>query len=88
MNMRLKISTKVANLQGTEGQLELLGDIWTWLENLRNANHLEVPSVHVRIILNWVLHKYNGTAWTGLIWLRIGQAAGRLVNVVMHVRVP
>jgi hypothetical protein len=33
------------------------------------------------IILKWIL-KYEERAWNGLIWLRLGPAAG-LVNVVM-----
>jgi hypothetical protein len=29
-----------------------------------------------RIILKWMLKKWDGEAWTGLLWLRIGQVAG------------
>jgi hypothetical protein len=25
-----------------------------------------------RIIIKWILEKYDGVLWTGLIWLRIG----------------
>jgi hypothetical protein len=25
-----------------------------------------------KIILKWILNKYDGKAWTGLIWVRIG----------------
>jgi hypothetical protein len=33
---------------------------------------LEEPGVHGRIILKWIFKKWDGEAWTGLIWLRIG----------------
>jgi hypothetical protein len=32
---------------------------------------LKDPGVHERIILKWILRKWDG-AWTGLIWLRRG----------------
>jgi hypothetical protein len=35
-------------------------------------------NVDGRIILNWILKKVNGRAWTGSMWLKIG-AAGRLL---------
>jgi hypothetical protein len=28
--------------------------------------------VDERIILKWILERYDGVVWTGLIWLRIG----------------
>jgi hypothetical protein len=31
-----------------------------------------------RIILKWILKKWDGGAWTGLIWLRIGAGYGLL----------
>jgi hypothetical protein len=34
-------------------------------------NHLEDPGLDERIILKWIF-KWDGRAWTGLIWLRIG----------------
>jgi hypothetical protein len=34
--------------------------------------------VEGRIILEWILNKYGGNAWTGFIWLRIGTCGGRL----------
>ena len=36
------------------------------------------PGVDGRIILKYILKKWNETAWTGSIWLRIG-TDGRLL---------
>ena len=41
-------------------------------------NHLEDISVDRRIILKWIFKRWDGEAWTGLIWLRIGTGGGRL----------
>jgi hypothetical protein len=46
-----------------------------WWGNLREGDHLEDRGVDVRIILKWILEKWNG-AWTGSIWLRIGTGGG------------
>jgi len=34
-------------------------------------DHLEEPGVDGRIILIWILMKWNVEAWTGLFWLKI-----------------
>jgi hypothetical protein len=31
-----------------------------------------------RIILEWILERWDGVVWTGLIWLRIGTSGGPL----------
>jgi hypothetical protein len=31
-----------------------------------------------RIILKWIVEKYDGLVWSGLIWLRIGTSGGLL----------
>ena len=37
---------------------------------------MEDPGIDGRIMLRWVFRKWDGEAWTGLIWLRIGRDGG------------
>jgi hypothetical protein len=39
---------------------------------LKERYHLDVIVMDGKIILKWILKKYDGRAWTGLIWLRTG----------------
>jgi len=49
-----------------------------WWGNLRERDHLEDAGVDGRIILRWILRKWDVRAWTGLIWLRIETGGGHL----------
>jgi len=48
------------------------------MRNLRERDHLEDPGINGRIISRLIFRKWNGRAWTGLIWLRIGTGGGLL----------
>jgi hypothetical protein len=41
-------------------------------QNLNETDHLQDLGVYGRIILEFILKKSFGRAWTGLIWLRTG----------------
>jgi hypothetical protein len=47
---------------------------------LKGGDHLEDLDVDGRIILEWILGKEVGKAWTGAIWLRIGTGDGLLLT--------
>jgi len=41
-------------------------------------NHWGYPDTDGRIILRWILRKWEGVVGTGWIWLRIGTGGGHL----------
>jgi len=43
---------------------------------MRERDHLEEPGLQGRL-LRWILKKWDGGPWTGLIWLRIGTGGGQ-----------
>jgi hypothetical protein len=47
-----------------------------WWGNLRERDQLEDPGVDERIILRWILRKWDVEVWTGSSWLRIGTGGG------------
>jgi hypothetical protein len=49
-----------------------------WWESRKEGDHYEDLDVCERIILRWILERWGGVVWPGLIWLRIGTSAGLL----------
>jgi hypothetical protein len=46
--------------------------------NLRERAHLEDSGTDGKIILRSIFRKWNGGAWTGIVWLRIGTGVEHL----------
>jgi hypothetical protein len=52
-----------------------IGYLW---ESQKERVHWEDQDVGGWAILNWVLQRYDGMIWIGLIWLRIWPSGGLL----------
>jgi hypothetical protein len=49
-----------------------------WFTNLLERDHLEEIGVDGRRMFKWILKKWSGRLWVGLICLRIGMSGGLL----------
>jgi hypothetical protein len=49
-----------------------------WWGNLRERDHLEGPGIGGRIILRWIIRRWDVGACTGTVWLRIWTDDGHL----------
>jgi hypothetical protein len=49
-----------------------------WWESQKERDHWEGQDVGGWTILKWILERYDGMVWIGLIWLRIGISGGLL----------
>jgi hypothetical protein len=47
-------------------------------EKVRERDHYDDQDISWWIILRWILERYNGVVWNGLVWLRIGTRGGFL----------
>jgi len=47
-----------------------------WWGNLRERDSLGDPGLDGRIILKWIVSKWDVGVWTGSSWLRIGTGGG------------
>jgi hypothetical protein len=66
------------------------GELYTsfWWENVRERDYFEDPGLDGKIILGWILRKWDGV---GMDWINLAQDRGRwraLVNAVMNLQVP
>jgi hypothetical protein len=48
-----------------------LSGFWWERQKKRERDHWEDIDVGGKIMLKWILGKYDGVVWTGFIWLRI-----------------
>ena len=47
-----------------------------WWGNVRERDHLENPDIYGRIILRWIVMKWDVGVWTGSRLLRVGTDSG------------
>jgi hypothetical protein len=47
-----------------------------WWESQKERDHWQNQDVRGWTILKWILERYDGVIWIGLIWIRIGTSGG------------
>ena len=72
LNFAFKSLSHVAHMADRRGVY------WVMMGKLEGMNHLEDPGIDGRIILRWIVRKWDVGTWTGSIWLRIGTGGGHL----------
>jgi hypothetical protein len=57
-----------------------IGEAYTgfWWGNVSDRDHFGHPGVDGRIIIRWIVRKWDVGVWTGLRWVRIGIGGGHL----------
>jgi hypothetical protein len=57
---------------------ERIGVYRVWVGKPEGRNHLEEPGVNERIILRWIVRKWDFGEWTGSSCFRIGTGGGQM----------
>ena len=76
----LYCSPNIVRLISSRGIRWRRGEAYTefWWRNLRERDHFVDADVDRRIILRWILRKWDVGVWTGSSWLRMGTGGGHL----------
>jgi hypothetical protein len=67
---------------GWAGHVERIGErrgvCRVFVRKVRERDHLGDPGVDERVIIRWIVRKWDVGLWTGSSWLRIGTGGGHL----------
>ena len=55
-----------------------MGSTRFWWGNLKERDNSECLEIYERVILNWILKKWDGKGWNWLIWRRVETNGGPL----------
>jgi hypothetical protein len=76
MNIISVIKSRRIRLEICRGQWKLHKKLWS--KKLRGQDHLEDLVINRRILIKWILNKYDVRVWTGFNWFVIGTSGGLL----------